>query len=64
MTSERKSCLRAAGGATTGGEFLGRQQLDGPARLDGSVGELCSEEGGHGLDRGPVWPRRRIPIYR
>jgi len=23
MTSERKSCLRAAGGATTGGEFLG-----------------------------------------
>lgn len=28
VTSERKSCLRAARGATTGGEFLGRQQLD------------------------------------
>lgn len=33
-----------------------RRALDGSAR--------CGTERGRGLDRGPVWPRRRIPIYR
>jgi len=33
-------------------------------QLDGFVSETINKKRGHGPDRGPVWPRQRIPIYR